>query len=361
MKAGTTARSPRPAGRKLPVRIEFGAVYELLATVIAFLHPDQHAYYDIGLAGFARVAAGAPDTASRLRAFAGGSADVWDHLLGIATDIKAIDEIDALADHVASMDPEALRLDLLGRRDRAFQRATGIETIEQAAAGNPIAQRDFLRLAWPEDSAWQTGARQLLKRPAAETQATVVGLLRALGHDFSPFVGPALPALEADAAEKRQAAAKVDSPALIRSAIDTSYTPIGDVAGVVLIPSFVVRPFVFYVEHADQMLFVYPVADRFVASTNAGPPDRLIRLAAALGDRGRLEILAALKGRDMTVRELAEQLGLPRSTLRHHVEILRGAGFLRPVQTGTGFSGLQLREEAATDLSELVERFLRDS
>jgi DNA-binding transcriptional ArsR family regulator len=107
------------------------------------------------------------------------------------------------------------------------------------------------------------------------------------------------------------------------------------------------------------MLFQYPVAERFLGSIAARAPDRLAMLAAALGDRGRLRILAALKERDMTLRELGETLGLPRSTLRHHISILRGAGLLRPMQSGTGFWAYGLREEAATDLAELVESFLR--
>jgi DNA-binding transcriptional ArsR family regulator len=142
-------------------------------------------------------------------------------------------------------------------------------------------------------------------------------------------------------------------------AIDTAYTPTGDVHGVVLIPSYVVRPFVFYVEHSDQMLFIYPVADRFLDAIDLGPPDRLVRLAFALGDRGRLQILTILKERDMTLKELEDRLGLPRSTLRHHIGILRGAGLLRPMQSGAGFYSYQLRQEAATDLTELVDRFLR--
>jgi DNA-binding transcriptional ArsR family regulator len=341
------------------VRIESGPVFELLATVAAFLHKEQHAYYDLGGSWFDRIASKAPDSARRLRTFAGGSAMIWDHLFGLAVDAGPDRGTQSFADHVARMDAELLRLELLGRNDRPVQRAVGIERIERAAAGDATAQRDFLRLAWPEESAWQTGARQLLKQPAAVTQQALASLLRQLQADLSPFIDPALPALEADAAERRDAAASLDPLALIQSAIDTPYTPTGDVQGVVLIPSFVVRPFVFYIEHGDRMLFVYPVPERLTASMGAAAPDRLVRLASALGDRGRLRILAALRERNMSLKELGETLNLPRSTLRHHVGILRGAGLLRPMQSGTGFSSYQLREEAATDLSELVQKFLR--
>lgn len=340
------------------MRIESGPVFELLATVSAFLRPEYQDYHDVGRSWFERIATERPEAARQLRSYAGGSEIIWDNLVGLATEIGPGHEIGPFADHVAGMDPVALRLELLGRRHRAIQQAVGTEKIEAAAAGDAAATRDFLRLAWPEDSAWQTGLRQLLRSSPAETQETLSALLRLLGRDLSPYLDPALPALEADAAEKREAAATLDPLDLIRSAIDTAYVRTADVTGVVLIPSFVIRPFVYYFDHADQMLFLYPVAQRFAGSIAGGPQDRLARVAAALGDRGRLRILAALREGEMSLRELGEALNLPRSTLRHHIGILRGAGLVRPTQIGTGQANYQLREEAAADLSELLEGFL---
>jgi DNA-binding transcriptional ArsR family regulator len=360
-----TSRSapPRGSGHKtsLHVRIEWGASYELLATVSAFLYTGHHTYYDLGRSWFERITAEAPAAVSQLRSFAGGSVRIWDHLIGLATEAGPQHETGAFADYLARMDAEVLRLDLLGRRNRPVQRAVGIERIVEAAAGSATAQRDFMRLAWPEDAPWQMGLRQLLKASAGETKEALIALLRALDRDMSRYVDPLLPALEADAMDKHATAATLDPLALIRSAIDTAYTPTGDVAGVVLIPSFVIRPYVYFFEHADQMVFLYPVADRFTGPIGAGPPERLVKLAQALGDRGRLQILGALKERDMSVKELGAMLGLPRSTLRHHLGVLRLAGLIRPMQIGTGFPGYQLREEAATDLVELVDRFLRTS
>ena len=361
MKSAAATRRPRSVSRKLPVRIEWGPVFELVATVSVFLHRDQHAYYDLGAAWFATIESEVPDTTKQLRAYAGGSILIWDHLLGLAADAGSNHGIGAFADYVGSLDPNVLRLELLGRSMRPMQRRVGVERIERAAAGDATAQRDFLRIPYPEDPAWPTGLRQLLKRSPDETQQTLVALLRVLARDFSPYFEPMLPALRADAEAKRAASRTLEPLALIRSAIDTAYVPTGDVSEVTLIPSFAIRPFVYYIEHRDQMLFLYPVDLRFLGSVGSGPPERLVRLAAALGDRGRLQILATLKERDMTLKELGEKLGLPRSTLRHHVGILRSAGLLRPMQSGTGFSSYQLREEAATDLAELVEGFLRGS
>jgi DNA-binding transcriptional ArsR family regulator len=358
----TNSAAPPEPPRFVPVRVEAGPAFELLATLWAFLHGSHHPYYDVGRSWFDRIAADAPETAARARAFAGASLMVWDHVLGLALDGGAPYEVDHLLAQLESADPDTLRLALLGRWNRPVQRAVGAERIEEAAAGNATAQRDFMRLAWPDESPWQAGLRQLFRHDPAETRAELVAVLRAWDRDvFAPYIGPVQAALEADAEAKRASAATLPAPELIRSALDTAYTPTGDVAGVVLVPSFVIRPFVYFIEHADQMLFLYPVGDRTAETVDPGPPERLVKLAQALGDRGRLEILGILRERDMAVREIATELGLARSTLRHHLGILQGAGLIRPIQSGTGFSRFQLREEAATDLAELLDRFLRRS
>jgi DNA-binding transcriptional ArsR family regulator len=356
----TTAVPSAPPGTALSVRAESGPSFELLATTQAFLFRSHHAYYDLGRAWFAKLGRSAPDTFAQLRGFAGGSVMIWDHLYGLALEAGGQHAIGSFIDRVEQMHAPELRMELLGRRYRNVLRTVGAELVEEAAAGSATAQRDFLRLAWPEDSPWQTGIRELLKDSPAHTQERLVNLLRALERDVAEQIGPTLEALAADAEEKRLAALVDDPLDVIRAAIDTAYVPSAEVQGVVLIPSFVIRPQVYYFEFADQMIFVYPLSERLAESLGAGPSDRLVRLAAALGDRGRLRILAALKERRMSLKELGDELKVPRSTLRHHMGILYLAGLVRPVQTGvSGFNAYQLREEAATDLTELVDKFLR--
>ena len=53
----------------------------------------------------------------------------------------------------------------------------------------------------------------------------------------------------------------------------------------------------------------------------------------ALGDRTRMAILDLVLERAASVTELAAALGKPKSTVAHHVEVLRRAGLLRVVRT----------------------------
>jgi DNA-binding transcriptional ArsR family regulator len=78
--------------------------------------------------------------------------------------------------------------------------------------------------------------------------------------------------------------------------------------------------------------------------TDAGPgapdyelPDEVIAdqpvQLKALGDRTRLAILDLVLERAATVTELSHALGKPKSTVAHHVDVLRQAGLLRVVST----------------------------
>ena len=69
----------------------------------------------------------------------------------------------------------------------------------------------------------------------------------------------------------------------------------------------------------------YELAEEVVA-------DQAVQLKA-LGDRTRLAILDLVMERAATVTELARALGKPKSTVAHHVDVLRRAGLLRVVWT----------------------------
>jgi DNA-binding transcriptional ArsR family regulator len=343
----------------IAVRVESGPVFELLAIATATLNDSHHANYDLGEPWFDRLATDAPETLAKMRAFAGGSVRVWDHVLGFVLDAGSPFEVANVVAHLKALTPQAVLLDLLGRHNRPVQRVLGQELIERAAAGDSTAQHSFLRLAWPDEDGWQDGLRQLFAQTAEETRGQLVDLLGSLNAEIVPrVVAPVLPALEADAAEKRAAAQGRDALALIRFALDTGYVPTADVLEVVLVPSFVVRPYFYFIEHADQLLFLYPLPDGAAESVGAGPPGRLVKLTNALGDRVRLEVLAALKDRELSIRQLGEHLDLPRSTLRHHLSVLRMAGLIRPVQAAGGFSSYSFRREAVEDVTALLRRYL---
>ncbi len=96
----------------------------------------------------------------------------------------------------------------------------------------------------------------------------------------------------------------------------------------VLIASFFQRPLVGHVEVGDALLIIYPVADESVTAETDTPPLRLVRLSKALGDEKRLRILRTLADGEMTLMELAEVFGVAKTTMHHHMIILRAAGLV---------------------------------
>ena len=68
----------------------------------------------------------------------------------------------------------------------------------------------------------------------------------------------------------------------------------------------------------------------------------------ALGDKTRMAILDLVLERAASVTELAAALGKPKSTVAHHVEVLRRAGLLRVVRPArSGCDGGVLRPDRA--------------
>ena len=53
----------------------------------------------------------------------------------------------------------------------------------------------------------------------------------------------------------------------------------------------------------------------------------------ALADDVRLQIVAILRERAATTTELAEQVGLAKGTVAHHLKVLEGAGLVKVVRT----------------------------
>jgi len=122
-----------------------------------------------------------------------------------------------------------------------------------------------------------------------------------------------------------------------------------------MVPSFVNRPLVTYYEFGETMVIVYPVADESVTAETDAPPLRLVRLSKALGDEKRLRILRALAEGEKTLMELAETFGVAKTTMHHHMIVLRSAGL---VSVGVGSKRYRLRTETVPDVGSLLSGYL---
>lgn len=98
-------------------------------------------------------------------------------------------------------------------------------------------------------------------------------------------------------------------------------------------PSFFCRPAVFYHFWRGTLTFCAPTSsatptiEQQQADPNA-PDEEMLRFFETLGDETRLRILRLLAQREMYLTELADQLGLTKATIKHHMVRLRAAGMV---------------------------------
>lgn len=332
----------------------------MLAALWAFLDDERHPVYEASSDLVRQEERHLGTDAVAIRRFAGGSLRLWDHVLGLALDAGGDHDIAGLFALLETIDADELRLHLLGRWNAHVQRTVSADLIEAAAAGDAKAQRSLRRASYPDEAAWQKAMRHVLRAEPEHLRGELLHILR-LWHEkaFAPDEDRLMPILEREAVAIRREAVRRDGLSVLdhvtdglRWAIDAS---LGDV---LLAPSYAARPIVFYVEHRDTTLVLFPVSEESVLGDEFGPPGRLVKLVKALADEGRLKVLYALRDQELTGAQIAERLGVPRTSLWHHILILRSAGLVRATKGNGNQSTYALQEEVLPQVSELLEQFL---
>ena len=342
------------------VRITVGASFEMLAALWAFLDDERHPVYEASSDLVRQEERHLGTDAVAIRRFAGGSLRFWDHVLGLAMDAGGEHDVAGLFQLIEAISADELRLDLMGRWNAHVLRVVSAEQIEAAASGDAKAQRSLLRASFPDEAPWQKALRHILRADPEHLRGELLHILR-LWHEkaFAPDEERLLPILEREAVAIRRQAVRNEGLGVLdhvtdglRWAIDAS---LGDV---LLAPSYAARPIVFYVEHRGTTLVLFPASEESVRGDEFGPPPRLVKLVKALADEGRLKVLYALRERELTGMEIAERLGVPRTSLWHHIVILRSAGLVRATKGNGNQSRYALQEEVLPLVSELLEQFL---
>jgi DNA-binding transcriptional ArsR family regulator len=123
-----------------------------------------------------------------------------------------------------------------------------------------------------------------------------------------------------------------------------------------LFPQWVLRPWNVFWEHGTAQIIGVPIPAEHASADPDEPPDRLVNLARALGDERRLRILRRLTTGSYSLQDLADHFGIPKTTLLHHLVILRSAGIVR---VGPGPLGkYSLRPEMPLELHRLLDGYL---
>jgi len=356
-------QNPPGRGRTPTVEIDVGAAYEFLMTLhvmtLLAAHEPGDLDYEVGEEWFNAVRAKAsPDLLTAIDQFGLNYCGIWGHLFGLAYDCSPPRDVSSLIAHIEALDPFEIRLHLFGYYQRSFRRTTPLDIILQAAEDDQEAQRQFLKTSFRDDADWQETLRHFFSMDARTTKTMLLDILRGwYDQVFRDQEQQILPILERDAEAKRALKQTMTVERLVETATNgLEYVPEPAFRKVLLIPSYVLRPWNEPSEYQDIKIFCYPVADESVVEDGNVPPVRLVRLYKALADERRLRILKMLMTRSYSLQELTDEFGIAKSTMHHHLATLRTAGLVRARPDDKVYS---LRQGMLSEVSELLNKYLK--
>lgn len=283
---------------------------------------------------------------------------IWLSFYGLAYDCPLPGNVPTFLAYLNGMDARELRLRLLGYYSRDVRRHTPPDVIRRAAEGDIAAQRQFARATYADEPAEQKKLQQVLSLDTQEMKEQMLAVLRQWYDEvFREQESQMMAVIQRDATTKRILKQTVEPERLIEMVANGyEYIPEPLVREIVLIPTYIGRPYICDVDHHDRVLFCYPVADESLTEDSSAPPGRLLRLYKALSDERRLRILKKLTTGSYTLQEIVDDFGLGKSTLHYHMVMLRSAGLVRLNSRDKRYS---LRRDAIPSASEWLAAYLQ--
>jgi DNA-binding transcriptional ArsR family regulator len=332
--------------------------FELVAQLAAFTSGPARAALDAGKPWVREVRRLAGrDLLRRVERYDLG---IYAQLATVALESDPPRDAAALVHALGGMEPRALQLRLLGADSQLNQTMVSDGAFERAVAGEPGARRELLtELAG--NGAGRNAMRRVLDASPVELRNMIAGIVREWATSVLPaFADAAWSVIERDA-EGTSAAIASRSPAAVISLVTNgvTYEPPRWITSMVVVPTVALRPFVIPVELRGTAIFVYSVSDDALGTDASAPPRRLVKVAAALGDELRLRILRAIGDEELSATEVAERLGVDRTTIHHHLGILRSAGLLAIRDEGERGWRYARRPDALA-LTEELETYVAD-
>jgi DNA-binding transcriptional ArsR family regulator len=343
------------------VVIDAAPAYEMLQALATVLDEEDAETYDVGAEWVAEVRARAGATLmADVERVSFGVPDTFTHLTALAYETPAPRDVPAFLQHLRATDADEIRLHLVEYYTRDARRATPASVMRAAVGGDADARHEFLRTSHPDYEPWTNYLASVLDADGETLKQSLIEVLSSwYDRVWKAEALTIAPILERDAAAKHTMLSEQSIDDFVRTATNgVEFVPRPGIERIVMIPSFVRRPLVAYAEFAENQLIIYPVADESVTAETDEPPRRLVRLSKALGDEKRLRVLRALADGEKTLMELAEMFGVAKTTMHHHMIVLRSAGL---VSVGVGQKRYRLREEALPDVGGLLSGYLSAS
>jgi DNA-binding transcriptional ArsR family regulator len=323
------------------VRRGAGSGIELLMAAAAVADPDWRGVFDAGPTSYdAAVGVGGRAVVRDAARFGRYG---WINLAGPFTALRGAWSVDALRGWVAGTDPDELRLVLTGSRRHQLRSRLDDATIAAAVAGDRVARRTWRRAL---DETLLQVSPWLLSADPVTIRTTCLAVIDRLPHAARATPLPRI----------RERLDDVGPEALLAEvAPGVAYGP-GVLGDVVMVSSPGVSPILVVVDEVDRTVILHPpLAD--------GVPDdagaRLRELGRALGDDTRIRLLHTLRTSPRTLPDLCEALESPRTTLLHHLALLRAAGLIELDVVAGEANVYSLRRAGFDTLARAADAFPR--
>ncbi|WP_026907985.1 ArsR/SmtB family transcription factor [Paucisalibacillus globulus] len=151
--------------------------------------------------------------------------------------------------------------------------------------------------------------------------------------------------LRTDFEMKKNMLEKLDPEALVEWATGgVSYKPEPSVSKVLLIPQYIYRPWNIEADIEDTKVFYYPISNESISPEDRYMPNNFLVLKyKALGDEARMKIVKLLFEQERTLQEITDRVKLGKSTVHHHLKILRSAKLVEIVDSKYSLKKLTIR------------------
>ncbi len=336
--------------QSLAVTVESSPVYELLLSMFAWGTKNDTGDYEYAPTCFERLEDGVTGPEAEKLGVLTESGELWLPLIGIAQSSGRTGSVESFLDYLEAMDPTELRRSLIA--DGCCHGQVDPDSAAAAASGDMAVIADLA-----DHEKMSPGFLRFLKTEVTRSPQWLADILRAVYAVLERPIADTMPALERDADEKRALGRTMDAPRLVEAATNgVTFKMQPQITGVMLIPCKIIRPWNVIIEHEGLRIFAYSVADEHLMADPDAPPAYLVDLYKALGDERRLRMLSILSEENASLMEIAERVGLAKSTAHHHLRILRTAGLVRITVGDT--KSYSLRRDTIPEASRLLDAFL---
>ncbi len=354
------------APRRIPIDVDGVGTYEIVLTMWTVFNPEESgAGFDLGPEWLARVREATPeDLAGEVRSLGGPMCGVWLSLLGLVAAAPHPHDPDRVLEWLGTINPQRFRRWLLGYVGEYAD--PGL--VEQAANGDMEAVRQIVResKAGELDEEALNQIVSLFEVPGEELRDRMVRAVRRFRDEvFSEYEEGFTAAINRAAAAQRATSTRDNAKAVIEEVTNgLDYEiPLG-VSRVTLVPSVVVKPLSLIDQNRDNLLVFYGMADEFLDSDPEAPPSWLVKTYKALSDERRLRILRRLSEEEASLDDLTELLGLSKSTVHHHMSVLRAAGLVRVRISGSKHDHKEsktyaLRTQALSNAGAFLDTYIK--